>query len=243
MTQKRITLGDNINLESGEKSIVINNTPDAIYVKRNDVVYFKKLSTVAPIFHGIEELYREATEEETERFINNDFIEMADGYTIDKIKKSNRKRIAMAIETLSHFNHKERKRILDYTHEYYPSVNSMEDVLRICRENIGDEFAFEIKDFLQKKEDDIEIERGFLLSDIEDLKNEKQDLEFENDELIERKTELEEIVDNLAQALDDAAYEVASSKNPKSYDVGDKKREYLKELFITHKIQMEYMPD
>ncbi|WP_155895255.1 hypothetical protein [Lachnospira multipara] len=61
MMKKRITLGDTICLDQGERSIVINSTPDAIYVKDDDILYFKKLSTISPIFKGIDELYREAT--------------------------------------------------------------------------------------------------------------------------------------------------------------------------------------
>ncbi|WP_027437694.1 hypothetical protein [Lachnospira multipara] len=61
MMKKRITLGDTIRLDQGERSIVINSTPDAIYVKDDDILYFKKLSTISPIFKGIDELYREAT--------------------------------------------------------------------------------------------------------------------------------------------------------------------------------------
>lgn len=122
MMKKRITLGDTIRLDQGEKSIVINSTPDAIYVKNDDILYFKKLSKISPIFKGIDELYREATEEETKEFLQNDFIELEDSYVVEKIKKSNRKRIAMAMETLSSFTPKDKQKILKYTHEYYPAL-------------------------------------------------------------------------------------------------------------------------
>lgn len=120
--QKRITLGDNVSLEKGEKSIVINDCPDAMYDKRNDILYFRKLQTVAPIFKGIDILFKEATKEETEIFLKNDFIETINGYGVDKIKTLNRKRIAMAMETLKGFNKKQRKEVLDYTHKYYPHL-------------------------------------------------------------------------------------------------------------------------
>ena len=122
MAQKRITLGDNVRLDPGEKSIVINNMPDAVFIKETDTMYFKKLTTIAPIFKGIEELYREATEEETEEFLKNDFIQVTEDYDANKIKKSNRKRIAMAMETLQKFNKRQKKTIINYTHEYYPSL-------------------------------------------------------------------------------------------------------------------------
>lgn len=122
MKKKRITLGDTIRLDQGEKSIVINSTPDAIYVKDDDILYFKKLSTISPIFKGIDELYREATEEETKEFLQNDFIELEDGYGVEKVKKSNRKRIAMAMDTLSSFSPRDKQKMLKYIHEYYPAL-------------------------------------------------------------------------------------------------------------------------
>lgn len=120
--QKRITLGDSVRLDKGEKSIVINDNADAIYVKNKDLLYFRKLQTIAPIFKGIEELYKEATQEETEQFLTNDFIKLDNSYNADKVKKMNRKRIAMAMDTLNGFDKKQRKRILDYTHKYYPHL-------------------------------------------------------------------------------------------------------------------------
>jgi hypothetical protein len=122
LVQKRITLGDNISLDNGEKSIVINDVPDAIFVEESNVLYFKKLQRISAIFNGIEELYKEATKEETEGFVKNDFIQLGDGYEVDKIKTMNRKRIAMAMETLKSFNKRQRKEVLDYTHKYYPHL-------------------------------------------------------------------------------------------------------------------------
>ncbi len=122
MMNKRITLGDTVRLDPGEKSIVINSLPDAIYLKDGDTLYFRKLSAISPIFKGIDELYREATEEETEEFLGNDFIELEEGYGAINIKKSNRKRIAMAMETLESFTQKDKQKILKYTHDYYPAL-------------------------------------------------------------------------------------------------------------------------
>ena len=120
--QKRITLGDSVRLDKGEKSIVINDSADAIYMKDDDVLYFRKLQTIAPIFKGIEELYKEATQGETEAFLTNDFIKLDNSYNADKVKKMNRKRIAMAMDTLNGFDKKQKRRILDYTHKYYPNL-------------------------------------------------------------------------------------------------------------------------
>ncbi len=137
LVQKRLTLGDNISLDSGEKSIVINDVPDAIFVEESNILYFKKLQRISAIFNGIEELYKEATNEETESFVENDFIQLGDGYGVDKIKTMNRKRIAMAMETLKSFNKKQRKEVLDYTHKYYPHLKyqSKEGIFTVDNED------------------------------------------------------------------------------------------------------------
>jgi hypothetical protein len=98
--------------------IVINQVPDAIYVKDDDTLYFKRLPAITTIFKGIYELYKEATQEETEEFLQNDFINLDVDFTADSVKKANRKRIAMAQETLKKFKPKEKKQIFSYIREY-----------------------------------------------------------------------------------------------------------------------------
>lgn len=98
--------------------IVINQVPDAIYVKDDDTLYFKRLPVITTIFKGIYELYKEATQEETEEFLQNDFINLGENFTTDSVKKANRKRIAMAQETLKKFKPKDKKQIFSYIREY-----------------------------------------------------------------------------------------------------------------------------
>lgn len=98
--------------------IVINQVPDAIYVKDDDTLYFKRLPAITTIFKDIYELYKEATQEETEEFLQNDFINLDESFTADSVKKANRKRIAMAQETLKKFKPKEKKLIFSYIREY-----------------------------------------------------------------------------------------------------------------------------
>lgn len=102
--------------------IVINQVPDAIYVKDDDTLYFKRLPAITTIFKGIYELYKEATQEETEEFLQNDFINLDEDFTADSVKKANRKRIAMAQETLKKFKPKEKKQIFSYIREYCPDL-------------------------------------------------------------------------------------------------------------------------
>jgi len=105
-------------LVTNEPIIVIDNFPDAVYIKREDVLYFKDLGAISGIFKGIEELYKEATQEETDEFLGNDFIHLANGYSAAKVKKANRKRIAMAMETLQRFTEVEKVDIFGYIREY-----------------------------------------------------------------------------------------------------------------------------
>ena len=76
-----------------KKQIEIKNEPDAIYDSENDALYFKHIGKIKLIFPGIEELHREATQEEVDDFISSDFIKL-DGIQSQLIGVLNRKRIA-----------------------------------------------------------------------------------------------------------------------------------------------------
>ena len=102
--------------------VIINNVADAIYSVNDDILYFKRLTAISSIFKGISELYREATQEETESFLNEKFIELQDGYEASKVKTANRKRIAMAVETLKNFTPEQKSQIFDYIKGYCPDI-------------------------------------------------------------------------------------------------------------------------
>jgi hypothetical protein len=70
------------------------------------------------IFKGIDALYREATQNETETFLANDFIQLNNGYSVENVKTANRKRIAMAMDTLSKFTPTEKNGIFKYIKGY-----------------------------------------------------------------------------------------------------------------------------
>lgn len=66
---------------------------DAIYTSENDTLYFKDLSKIKSIFPGIEELHREATQDEVNSFLENNFVN-CDNIDRNKVGSANRKRIA-----------------------------------------------------------------------------------------------------------------------------------------------------
>jgi hypothetical protein len=111
-------LSDAPTLEKESPVILINTIADAIYKKSEDTLYFRNLPAISAIFNGISELYKEATQEETKDFLNNDFIKLDDDYNADKVGKANRKRIALAMETLKDFSHKEKSVIYTYIKDY-----------------------------------------------------------------------------------------------------------------------------
>lgn len=134
LQRKILKFGDKVSLDDTGKSIVINEFPDAIYLKEKDTLYFKKLETIAPIFKGIEILYREATNDETQEFVENDFITLGDGYEIKDIKRMNRKRITLAMKILEDFDETQKKEIFQYTNEYFPNLKYENNCFEIRNE-------------------------------------------------------------------------------------------------------------
>lgn len=118
VSKKMIAFGEAATLESSDKRLVINAFPDAVYFKNTDSLVFKSLATISSIFKGIDELYKEATKEEVEAFLEEDFIELSDDYDIAKVSKPNRKRIALAMDTLAALPVDERDQMYSYIHSY-----------------------------------------------------------------------------------------------------------------------------
>jgi hypothetical protein len=122
LSKNLVCIGDAFEFKENTKFMVINDIPDAIYLKNQDKLYFKKLTSITSIFKGIEELYKEATEEETREFLEQSFICLDQGFSSEKVKKSNRKRIAMAMDTMKNFNNDEKEKIFDYIKDYCPDL-------------------------------------------------------------------------------------------------------------------------
>ena len=97
-----------------------------VYNKTTDVLYFKRLESITSIFRGIDQLYKEATEEETTQFLANDFIQLKQDYNASKVKTANRKRIALAQKTLESLDADSRRNIFTYIGEYCPELKVSE---------------------------------------------------------------------------------------------------------------------
>lgn len=109
---------DELSIEVDKPIIVVNSHPDAIYNKPNDTLYFQKLSTLNGIFRGIDQLYREATDAETQAFLQNDFVNLTNNFDAAAVKIPNRKRIALVMDTLNVYTPQQRRDIYGYIQDY-----------------------------------------------------------------------------------------------------------------------------
>ncbi len=109
---------DELSLETDKPIITINPFADAIYDKQNDILYFKKLTAAQKIFKGMDQLYKEATEAETQIFLDSDFLNVNANFIARNVTVPNRKRIALVSETLNNLSNEEKQTIYDYTNQY-----------------------------------------------------------------------------------------------------------------------------
>jgi hypothetical protein len=118
VSKKMIAFGEAATLESSDKRLVVNAFPDAVYFKNIDKLVFKSLATISSIFKGIDVLYKEATDEDVETFLEEDFIELSGDFSIDKVSKPNRKRVALAMDTLAAMPAEDRDQMCSYIYSY-----------------------------------------------------------------------------------------------------------------------------
>lgn len=128
-------IGEGFRYDEKSMSIVLNEIPDAIYSKTEDILYFRKVSAITGIFRGIEQLYREATERETADFLSQSFIVLKDNFSSRHVKTANRKRIALAEDTLSHLPDMDKKQIFSYIGEYCPNLKSTDHSFEVGSED------------------------------------------------------------------------------------------------------------
>lgn len=116
--KKIIGFGEAAAIEESSNRLMINDQPDAIYFKQSNTLAFRNLAAISGIFKGVDELYREATQQETETFLQAEFVELKNNYDASKVSKPNRKRIALAMDSLEKLSDQERVDILDYIGDY-----------------------------------------------------------------------------------------------------------------------------
>jgi hypothetical protein len=131
LSRKMLHLGDAFRYEENSKTIVINSIADAIYLRNQDILYFKRLPTISGIFKGIDMLYREATEGETNTFLQSIFIQVDENFSTEKVGIANRRRIAMALDTLNSFEEEQKGTVMEYIRSYCPDLEYQNDAFTI----------------------------------------------------------------------------------------------------------------
>ncbi|MFB9148301.1 ATP F0F1 synthase synthase [Roseovarius ramblicola] len=116
--RKLICFGETVNLEVGASRIVIKGRPDAVFIRNTDQLLFRDIATVSSIFRGIDELYKEATEEQVKEFLDSEFIKLSNGYDHSMVSKPNRKRLALVADTLQNMPRDQRNNLILYIKEY-----------------------------------------------------------------------------------------------------------------------------
>lgn len=136
--KRRITyLGNNFEFENEGLHIVINDMPDAIYSKKKDHLYFRKLPSITRIFKGIDQIYREATESETAEFLQQPFIKLKNDFNHSRVGVANRKRVALAEDTLKKLNESEKLQVVSYIGEYCPNLKSSNNSFEVgCEDDL-----------------------------------------------------------------------------------------------------------
>lgn len=134
LRKKVLNFSDEPILEKSPKVITLNNKPDAIYDKEEDTLCFRNLSTIKDIFNGIEELYKEATDEETQKFMAMSCVSLGGKFTITNIKPANRKRITMAWKSYQSWNQELRDKFIEYAHKYRPDITYSDNKFVVTNE-------------------------------------------------------------------------------------------------------------
>ena len=109
-------------LSNQNNVLVIKEGADCYYIRDADKLYFKSLNAITSIFDGINVLYREATNQEVEEFLEMDMINVAAGFSKDDVKTANRRRIKEASERYHSFSPEQKAKIPSYISKYCPHI-------------------------------------------------------------------------------------------------------------------------
>ena len=132
--KKVVLFGDAYKYVPDGLFINVNKVADAIYQKDRDTLYFTSLSRITAIFKNIGNLYREATDEETQNFLNSEFICCSDSFDSSHVKTANRKRIALAMDTLNGYSESDKRKIFKYIAKYSNIYDTAHNIFNIGNE-------------------------------------------------------------------------------------------------------------
>lgn len=117
-----VTNTDQASLVNNENILVLKNLPDCYYIKAENKLYFRNLSSITSIFNGINELYNEATDEEVQTLFDMEMINLGADFGIDKVKIPNRRKIKEALMKYESFSEEKKQLLPSYVGKYCPTL-------------------------------------------------------------------------------------------------------------------------
>ena len=133
--KKWMKVSDEFAIVEGEKIILLNDVPDAIHDTVSDELYFADFAILKTFFSKIEELYREATDEEVKAFLQNEVIKAVPEFSSEKVSKPNRQRIALAQEKLTAYTKQNVEQLLQEFPEYVEDVKIKDGAFEVKNDN------------------------------------------------------------------------------------------------------------
>lgn len=116
-------IDDQPHLRTDNQLVVINKEPDAVYNMTENTLYFRSIPSAKPLFPGIEVLYKEATHEEVDNFLQQDFIRLNGGFTADNVSTLNRRHIKEAKDVYNSYTLQDKLDLKEYAQKYRPNLN------------------------------------------------------------------------------------------------------------------------
>jgi hypothetical protein len=123
LQKKTLSFSGEPKLMNNPKIIIFNEKPDAVYNKDTNELSFRNLNVLKNIFIGIDVLYREATNEETQDFVLKSCVELSDNFNIKQIKSANRKRITMVWSNYQQWNQSLKDDFIKYANKYCQDIS------------------------------------------------------------------------------------------------------------------------
>lgn len=117
-----LSLDDQPSLLNKEHLLVIHKNADAYYLRNENRLFFQKLSAITSIFPGINELYNEATDNEVDTALQLDMLNVAPGFTKEKVKTANRRKIKEALDMYNNYSAPQKAQLPQYLQKYCPGL-------------------------------------------------------------------------------------------------------------------------
>jgi hypothetical protein len=133
--KKFIKVSGEFSLVQDEKIILFNDFPDAIHDTQSDNLYFTDFSRLKSFFSKIEELYREATDEEVKQFLSEVIIKPAPNFSSTDVSKPNRQRIALVRDKLNVFTSQQIEHLIQEFPNYIQDVKIEDGAFVISNDN------------------------------------------------------------------------------------------------------------